>query len=87
MIGYFRLRGRAQVPRLLLEYLGVSYRDHIFDTVKDWRNYKTEHEKNWPLLELPFLIDGKLRLTETVPICNYIVMKYGHKDMLGRSLK
>jgi len=30
IIGYFRLRGRAQVPRLLLEYLNVPYKDLIF---------------------------------------------------------
>lgn len=30
VIGYFRLRGRAQVPRLLLEYLSLNYKDQIF---------------------------------------------------------
>jgi hypothetical protein len=30
VIGYFRLRGRAQVPRLILEYLSLNYKDHIF---------------------------------------------------------
>lgn len=55
--------------------------------MKDWRNYKSKEEKDWPLLELPFLIDGSLRLTETVPICNYIANKYGSSEMLGKCMR
>lgn len=33
-IGYFPLRGRAQVPRLLLEYLKIPYEDVLFQSVK-----------------------------------------------------
>lgn len=75
------------MPRLLLEYLGVPYKDQIFETIKDWGQYKVQEEKNWPFLELPFLIDGSVRLTETVPICNYIILKYGQPQMLGRCLR
>jgi len=31
-IGYYALRGRAQVPRLLLEYLKVPYENELFRT-------------------------------------------------------
>lgn len=39
-LGYFKLRGRAQVPRLLLEFLGIPYEDVLFNTMQDWNTYK-----------------------------------------------
>ena len=30
-IGYYPLRGKAQVPRLLLEYFCVPYEDKLFE--------------------------------------------------------
>lgn len=39
-LGYFKLRGRAQVPRLLLEFLGIPYEDVLFNTMQDWITYK-----------------------------------------------
>jgi len=38
IIGYYNLRGKAQVPRLLLEYLGVDYEDRIF-TLTEWQKF------------------------------------------------
>lgn len=86
-IGYFALRGRAQVPRLLLEYLKVPYEDELFSTKAEWLAYKQRNLKKWPLLDLPYLIDGDLCLTETVPICYYLVNKYGPMSMLGSTLQ
>lgn len=34
-IGYFPIRGKAQVCRLLCEYLGVDYSDRLF-TLAEW---------------------------------------------------
>lgn len=38
-IGYYKLRGKAQVPRLLCEYLGVPYEDKLYD-LKEWEKYR-----------------------------------------------
>lgn len=34
-IGYYPIRGKAQVCRLLCEYLGVEYKDKIY-TITEW---------------------------------------------------
>lgn len=38
IIGYYNIRGKAQVPRLLLEYLEIEYVDKIF-TLPEWHKY------------------------------------------------
>lgn len=43
-IGYYELRGRAQVPRLLCEFLGVNYQDKIY-SYQEWRTEKLEKSK------------------------------------------
>ena len=35
ILGYYPIRGKMQVCRLLCEYLGVSYRDLLF-TPESW---------------------------------------------------
>lgn len=39
IIGYYSIRGKAQVPRLICEYLGVNYRDELYELV-DWDKFK-----------------------------------------------
>jgi hypothetical protein len=41
-LGYFRLRGRAQVARLILEYLAIPYENIIFESKQEWEKYKQE---------------------------------------------
>lgn len=41
VIGYYPLRGKAQVCRLLCEYLGVPYEDKLF-SLQEWDAYKKE---------------------------------------------
>ena len=39
VIGYYPLRGKAQVCRLLCEYLGVPYEDKLY-SLQEWDAYK-----------------------------------------------
>lgn len=39
VIGYFGIRAKAQVCRLLCEYLGLAYKDRFF-TPEEWDNYE-----------------------------------------------
>lgn len=39
VIGYYNLRGKAQVCRLLCEYLGVDYKDKLF-TLAEWQRFQ-----------------------------------------------
>lgn len=53
-IGYYKLRGKAQVPRLLCEYLQIDYKDQLFN-LTEWDRYKRTKTKNWDCPDLPFL--------------------------------
>lgn len=44
-IAYFPIRGKAQVARLLCEYLAVDYEDKLF-SIADWDKEKREKLKN-----------------------------------------
>lgn len=86
IIGYYPLRGKAQVCRLLCEYLHIPYKDLLF-TPKTWEEFKRNHnEFGWTFEEIPFLKDDNLIITETYPICLYILSKANRKDLLGKSL-
>jgi hypothetical protein len=54
IIGYYKLRGKAQVPRLLCEYLKIDYKDELF-TLVEWDRYKRTKTKNWDFPDVPFL--------------------------------
>lgn len=39
IIGYYPFRAKAQIPRLLCEYLHINYKD-LFLNPDDWELYK-----------------------------------------------
>jgi glutathione S-transferase len=59
----------------------------MFKTKADFATFQQAQIKNWPFVDLPYLIDGEVKITETVPICCYIINKYGLPTMLGSSLQ
>jgi len=40
-IGYYPFRGKAQLPRLIAQYLHISFQDTFFDP-ENWSNFKTK---------------------------------------------
>ncbi len=70
-VGYWEFKGRAQTIRHLLSYTKTEFKDNQYklDKREDWDIEKTE--KNTLGLEipnLPYLIDGEFKLTETKAI-------------------
>ena len=60
--GYWGIRGLAQIPRLLLTYTGAAWEDVVYtDESQWWTNDKQKLGLDFP--NLPYLIDGDLRLT------------------------
>jgi glutathione S-transferase len=86
VVGYYNLRGKAQVPRLLLEYLKVDYEDKIF-TLPEWQKYSQEETQDFVFPVLPFLREGNFVCTDSVPMCTYIINRFGCPELLGRNLK
>ncbi|KAM5257046.1 glutathione S-transferase Mu 1 isoform 2-T2 [Ctenodactylus gundi] len=80
-LGYWDIRGRAHAIRLLLEYTDSSYeeRRYIMGNAPDydrsqWLNEKFKLGLDFP--NLPYLIDGAHKLTQSNAILRYIARKH-----------
>ncbi|KAM7533935.1 hypothetical protein Aperf_G00000113439 [Anoplocephala perfoliata] len=77
ILAYWDIRGFAEQIRLLLHYLGVEFEDKLykFGPAPDfdrgmWLSEKFKLGLNFP--NLPYYIDGVLKLTQTSAILEYI---------------
>jgi glutathione S-transferase len=79
IITYFKIRGRAEPIRLILEEVGVSYIDHYVDFI-GWQDLKPK----MPFKVLPSYREGDVLLVESRAIYRYLARKYqlyGRDDM------
>lgn len=90
-LGYWKIRGLASPIRYLLEYCNVQYEEHQYvqgDAPEfsrdDWLNKKMTLNLDFP--NLPYLIDGKLRFTESQAIMRYVCNKW-NPELLGKTLE
>ena len=86
-LGYWKIRGLASQIRYEMVYLGVDYEEAQYEQgdAPDfdrscWFNVKETLGLTFP--NLPYYIDGDLKLTETNAIMKYIASKYG-PQLLG----
>ncbi|KYO33155.1 glutathione S-transferase Mu 1 [Alligator mississippiensis] len=87
ILGYWDIRGLAHSIRMLLEYTGTPYEDKQYtcgeapdyDT-SQWTNEKQNLGLDFP--NLPYLIDGKTKLTQSNAILRYIARKH---NMCGKT--
>jgi glutathione S-transferase len=85
-IGYWAIRGRGQIPRLLLAYTGAVWEDVKYTAPEQWFALdRTDLQLPFP--NLPYLIEGNFKLTETDAICRYIVERSDRQELLGKSLE
>lgn len=85
-LGYWGIRGLAQIPRLLLGYSGVEFEDVLYTDRAVWfENDKKNLGLNFP--NIPYLIDGDFNLTESFAIHRYIVRRWGKNELLGKDIK
>ena len=90
-LGYWKIRGLAQPARYLLAYAGVEYENVMYELGdgphyrKDsWLEAKQTLSLNFP--NLPYMIDGKVRITESSAIYRYIVNKHC-PDLAGKTIE
>lgn len=84
IIGYYPLRAKAQVCRLVCEYLHIPYCDRFF-TPDEWSFFRETQTKEWTLRDLPFLQDGDFVVTGPIGIVTYLIEKAGRSDLFGRT--
>lgn len=77
LFGYWDFRGLGEPVRLLLTYVGDNFLDKRYkdDNAEEWTNDKNTLGLEFP--NLPYLIDGKIKLTESMAIMRYLGRKYG----------
>jgi len=84
-LAYWNARGRVEVLRLLLEYTGLAYTEKIYDFSERDNWFGTEkNQAGFAFPNLPYLIDGEKKITETDAIMTYICQKGNRRDLLGK---
>jgi glutathione S-transferase len=85
-LGYWGIRGLAQVPRLLLSFSGVEFEDQQYTEGDKWfKEDKVNLGLNFP--NLPYLFDGNFNITESAAIQRYIIERWGKKEWLGKTIQ
>jgi len=84
-LGYWAIRGLAAIPRLLLAYTGTPWTDKLYKTPEEWGADKEALGLAFP--NIPYLIDGDFKLTESRAIALYIIRRSGHNELLGKDPK
>ncbi|UJR18103.1 hypothetical protein I4U23_005003 [Adineta vaga] len=81
VLGYWAARGRAESSRLLLHYTKTPFVDKMYQmgdapdyNRDDWLNEKYKLGLDFP--NLPYLIDGDLKLTQSTAILYYLGRKF-----------
>lgn len=84
---YWSLRGLAEAAHLMLEYLSVEYERELFHQSegKDpqgnlkgpWLKAKTENAMGLDYPNLPYVVDGDVKLSQSWAILKYIARKWG----------
>lgn len=82
ILGYWDIRGLAHAIRMLLEYTETPYEDKMYATGEapnydksQWLDEKEKLGLDFP--NLPYLIDGDIKLTQSNTILRYISRKHG----------
>lgn len=83
--GYWGVRGAGQVGRLLLAYTGANWENIKYTSREEWFD-KDKKNLGLPFPNLPYLIDGDFKVTESRAINSYIIKKSGKKELLGKNL-
>lgn len=73
ILGYWDFRGLAEPARLMLNFMGIDFEDKRYKDVTDWSADKYTLGFDFP--NLPYLIDGDIKITESVALYRYLGRK------------
>nr|VZI01072.1 unnamed protein product [Spirometra erinaceieuropaei] len=82
ILGYWKIRGLAQAIRLLFHYCGEDYVEELYEaggpptfSAESWLKVKFNKGLDFP--NLPYLIDGELKITQSSAVLEYVADKHG----------
>ncbi|EAS01432.1 glutathione S-transferase, amine-terminal domain protein (macronuclear) [Tetrahymena thermophila SB210] len=86
ILGYWEIPGKCQAIRFLLEILKVEYTEkrYTFKNSREWfEEDKLKIGLDFP--NLPYFIDGNIKLSESNSIVTYILDKYSKQEWKGKN--
>jgi glutathione S-transferase len=86
-LGYWNLRGRGQVLRLLLAYTGQDWEEVTYKDASQWFGIGDKTKLGFDFPNLPYLINGDFKLTESIAIARYIIRKSNKPELLGKNVE
>jgi len=78
---YWNIRGLGEPIRMMLEYLGVKYENKYKASIEEW--VKEKNQIGIELHNLPYIVDGDVKLTQSFAIMRYLARK--HKTLLPKT--
>ena len=83
-LGYWAMRGgpRGNGARYLLNYCGADYTEKSY--MMDGGEWQQVKPNLMPFCNLPYIIDGNVKISETLAVHQYIASKY-KPELLGRT--
>ena len=76
---YWEVRARGEIPRYLLRYSGETWTDDRLPITKEgmarWRAER--YNLGLDLPNLPYLVDGDIKITQSLAIIRYLGRKFG----------
>ena len=84
-LGYWGIKGVAEPIRWLIGYLGLDVKEHNPACGLKWDEEKPTLGLNFP--NLPYLIDGDFKITESNSVPYYLANKAGKPELFGKDWK
>ncbi len=84
ILGYWNVRGRGGVIRNLLHYCEVPYEERVYTQSEEWFGGE-KYKLGLDFPNLPYIIDGDVKIAEVNALMNYVPVKGNKKELLGES--
>ena len=85
-LGYWGIKGIAEPIRWLIAVLGLQVKEYNPASMEEWFGEKKQ-SLGLPFPNLPYLVDGDFKVSESLAIPLYLCNKAGKPELLGKDIK